>query len=125
MTGHGEKWTRKQEEAILALLAQPTIPEAAKACRLSPSTLLRWLKTAEFQQRYKEARRQVVEQALARLQSDCSAAARVLREVADDGAAPASSRVAAARAIIDTAIKAVELQDLAARIEELERRAKG
>jgi ribulose 1,5-bisphosphate carboxylase large subunit-like protein len=43
-----------------------------------------------------------------------------LRSVCEDSEAPASARVSAAKAILDGAVKAVELQDLAARVEELE-----
>jgi transposase-like protein len=36
--GHGEKLSRKAQAAIVALLAHPTIPEAAKACGVSETT---------------------------------------------------------------------------------------
>ena len=48
---------RKQEDAIAALLTQRNIEEAAKAAGISARTLLRWLKLAEFQTAYREARR--------------------------------------------------------------------
>jgi len=44
-----------------------------------------------------------------------------LRDVMNDTESPASARVSAARAILEIAVKAVELEDLEARIEELER----
>lgn len=69
---------------------------------------------------YRSARRQLVETALAQLQSDCTVAARVLREVAEDKMAPAASRVAAAKTILEQSISAVELLDLQERIERLE-----
>ncbi len=80
----------------------------------------RWLQLPTFQTRYRAARRQVVETAIAQLQADCSIAVRVLREVAEDGEAPASSRVAAAKTILDQSVSAIELMDLQERIERLE-----
>jgi len=67
------------------------------------------------------ARRQLVETAIAQLQSDCTIAVRVLREVAEDREAPASSRVAAAKTIIEQSIGAIELMDLQDRVEMLEK----
>jgi hypothetical protein len=55
------------------------------------------------------------------LQRDCVTASKTLREVCEDANAPASARVSAAKVILDGAIKAVELQDLTARLEEVER----
>ena len=39
--GHGDKLERKTEAAIVALLAHPTMPEAAKAAGVSETTLWR------------------------------------------------------------------------------------
>ena len=48
MKGHGAKFGRKKEEAIVALLTQRNIEEAAKAAGIAPNTLLKWMKDAEF-----------------------------------------------------------------------------
>jgi hypothetical protein len=58
--------------------------------------------------------------AMSQLQANCGVAARVLREVAEDASVLASSRVAAAKTILELSIKGVELSDLAERIERLE-----
>ena len=42
-SGHGEKQTRKQEQAIAALLGCATIELAAEATGVAPITLKRWL----------------------------------------------------------------------------------
>lgn len=49
MTGHGTKFGRKQEEAILALLTQKNTEEAARAIGVGPKTLFRWQQIPEFQ----------------------------------------------------------------------------
>jgi hypothetical protein len=117
-----EKLTAKQERALVALLSTGGIKEAAELCAVNESTMWRWLQLPSFQARYRSARRQVVETAIAQLQSDCVIAVRVLREVAEDASAPASARVSAARTIIEQSVSAVELMDLQERLETLEQR---
>ncbi len=117
--------TPKQERALVALLDCGEIKEAARVAGVAEVTLWRWLQTPEFQTRYRAARRNLVEAAIAQLQGDCTAAARVLREVAEDKAAPASSRVAAARTILEQSVSAVELTDLQERLERLEELIEG
>lgn len=120
MIGHGEKLTRKHEQAIAALLSAPSIPAAAKVVGVGEATLWRWLQLPDFQTAYRDARRRVFEMALVQLQADASVAVRVLREVAEDTEVSASVRVAASRTIIETAIRGVELIDLQERVSRLE-----
>jgi hypothetical protein len=49
MAGHGEKFGRKKEDAIVALLSQRNVEDAARAAGIGARTLLRWLQTPEFQ----------------------------------------------------------------------------
>ena len=112
--------TLKQEKALAALLSEDTISGAANVAGVAEVTLFRWLQLPEFRKHFRQMRRQLVEAALAQLQRDCTRAVRVLREVAEDGAAPATARGAASRAIIDHAIAAVEVMDLQKRVERLE-----
>ena len=120
MNAAGEKFTAKQERALVALLDCGETKRAAEVAGVAEVTLWRWLQTEDFRTRYRAARRDLVETAIAQLQSDCTVAARVLREVAEDKTAPASSRVAAAKAIIETSVEGVELMELQERIERLE-----
>ena len=57
MLGHGAKFGRKKEAAIIALLTKRNIEEAAKSIGVVPNTLLRWMKEPEFDAAYREARR--------------------------------------------------------------------
>ena len=77
--------TAKQDKAILALLTEPTIAAAAKSIGVNEATLHRWLKLPHFQARYREARRQSVEVALAQLQQGCTVAALTLRSLCGQG----------------------------------------
>ena len=120
MKGHGEKLSRKQEQAIVALLAEPTIATAAGAIGIGEVTLWRWMQKPGFAEAYRQARRQIVSRAIAKLQSVCTEAVDALQEIMVDKEAKDSARVAAARTILEQAIKGLELEDLATRLESLE-----
>jgi transposase-like protein len=121
MIAPGGKFGRKKEEAIAALLTQRNIEEAAKTAGIGANTLLRWLKVPEFQAAYRDARRAAFGQAVARLQQGTSAAATTLLKTMIDPNTPASVRARAAEVIFNHAGKAIELEDIEARVAELER----
>jgi hypothetical protein len=113
--------TAKQEKALAALLSLGEVKAAAKDARVGETTLWRWLKEDAFSVAYRDGRRRLVEACASRLTADSTKASRVLLEVAEDKSAPASARVAAARAIIENAVKAVETLDLEPRLKEIEK----
>jgi hypothetical protein len=116
--GHGQKRERLEDRALAALLAEPTIPRAAATAGVSESTLLRWLAEPSFKARYRDARRRVVELAVTGLQQAMSDAVATLGRNLRCGVP--SSEIAAAKAVLDFAVKGVELIDLAERVEALE-----
>lgn len=121
MKAPGGKFGRKKEEAIAALLTQRNIEEAAKAAGIGANTLLRWLKVPEFQSEYREARRVAFGQSVARLQQASGAAVSTLLKVMVDPNSPASTRVRAADSVLNHSAKAIEIEDIEARVAELER----
>ena len=124
MVGHGQKLSRKKEQAIAALLSQRGIEEAARAAGIGTTTLRRWLRLPEFQAEYLQARRDVVHQANARIQQNAGAAAAVLLKLMADHTTPASVRMRSAECVLNHATKAIEIEDLEARVAELEREAR-
>ena len=120
MKGHGSKFGRKKEEAIAALLTQRNIEEAARSIGVAPNTLLKWQKLPEFETAYRDARKASYRQAVARLQQGTSAAATTLLKTLIDPGTPASVKVRAAEAIFNHAAKAIEIEDLDARVKALE-----
>ena len=115
------KLGRKKEEAIVALLSQRSIEDAARACETPPRTLYRWLKEPEFEAAYRTARRQAYGQSISRLQQGSTAAATTLLKVMVDPATPPSTRVRAAEAVLSQAAKAIEIEDIDARVRALEK----
>lgn len=112
--------TAKHEKLLAALLESPTIQSAAKSAGVSDATALRWMKDAEFSTAYRDARREVVSHSITSLQAACSNAVATLCAVCDDTEAPASSRISAAKSILEMAFRSVEIDDLAARVSMLE-----
>ena len=124
MKGHGEKLSRNQEKAIAALITCNSIPAAAESIGIGEVTLWRWLKIEKFKAAFREARYEVVTQAIVKLQTNLTKAIDTLMEIAEDCEAPASARVTAARTIIDQSLRAIEVEDLEARIYLLEQAVK-
>ena len=120
MTGHGTKFGRKKEAAIVALLTHRTNEEAAAAVGISVATLLRWQKEPEFQVAYQEAKHAAYAQSIARLHHMTSAAVSTLGKVMVDPKTPAATRVRAADSIIKHTLKAIENDEIETRLAELE-----
>src|SRR5580700_5834471 len=120
MNGHGSKFGRKKEAAIVALLTQRNIDEAARAINVATNTLLKWMKLPEFQAAYLEARRAAHAQSIARLQQATSAAVSTLLKVMVDAATPASTKVRAADSVLNHSAKAIEIEDIEVRMVALE-----
>src|SRR5262249_30024449 len=102
------------------MLTQRNIEEAARSVGISTATLMRWQKLPEFVTAYRKVRGVAFGKAVARLKRGPSAAAPILRKTMIAPATPASVRVRAAEAIFNHAAKAIEIEDIEARVSELE-----
>ncbi len=120
MTGHGAKFGRKHEDAIVALLTNRTIEDAARTVGVSTKTLLRWQKEPAFDVAYRAAKRAAFAQSIARLHHLSSAAVSTLGKVMLDAATPPATKVRAADSILDHTAKAIEIEDIEARVAALE-----
>lgn len=112
----------RQHQLIAALLTENSVTAAAKLANCARRTAYRWLEQPEFQEAYRAERRKLVDRATSQLQTASTEAVAALRSVLQDVAAPAYSRVAAARFIVDAALRAREFEELEVRIIDLDRR---
>jgi hypothetical protein len=118
--------TPKQEEAIAALIAYPTIKQAAQAVGVGERTLHRWLvEDQPFIAAYGQARRVTFAQAVAQSQRLLPLALNTLGQIMADKSVPASSRVSAATAVTKFSRESMELDELAERVRTLERQIGG
>jgi len=116
----GDALTPKQTRAMLAMLEHPTLRDAASAVGIGESTLYRWAQIPAFKSAYMDARREAVRQSIAHLQSATGEAVTCLRNVMNSKTGSDAAKVSAARAVLELALKAVEIEDLAERVQQLE-----
>lgn len=114
----GRKVSR--ENAILVLVANPNIKEAAAACGISEKTMHRWLHEPEFAAQLAEAQRYVAKRVTRLVISRAEKAVGVLDTIMSDVETAPPARVSAAKAILEYAMRAIETEDVLARLEALE-----
>jgi hypothetical protein len=116
---NGPKPEHIREKAIAALLSCSTIKLAAHKAGVARRTLEQWLHhDPEFQQQLAEARRKALELAVGRLAKGTAAAVTTLVKACRKG------DVKAATAVVDRAIRGIELADVLQRLEVLEQAKK-
>lgn len=118
MSGSSGKLTRKQELAVAALLTQPTIAAAAEEVSVGVATLRRWMERDDFQRAFTAARREVLNRALTSINDAAGDAVIALRRNTSCG--KPSVEVAAARALLDLALRSFAALELEERIGALE-----
>lgn len=82
--GHGAKFPRRQQAAIIALLTHRSIPEAARAIRVSTQTLYRRMGEGEFAAAYLQARLAAFGRACTRLRLAAGEAITTLLNIVGD-----------------------------------------
>src|SRR5947209_3031013 len=95
-SGHGERLSRKQEQAIAALLAEPSIRAAAGEAGVSEKCLRLWLKLPTFQAAYRQARQELLQRAVGRLLRSTDNAVSALNRAMACGQTPMELKAAAA-----------------------------
>jgi len=101
-------------------LTARNVEEAASTAGVPPRTLHRWMKERVFDAGLREAKRAAFGQGTARLHQMCSAAASTLGKVMVEPKTPPATKVRAADSILNHTAKAIEIEDILARLEELE-----
>jgi hypothetical protein len=111
MRGHGQKFTRKQEAVIAALLTEPTCAAAAAQAGVSEATVYRWLELPAFLAAYRQARRELFDAVMGRIQAGTGQAVETLLTVALHGRRE-SDRVRAAGMVLDYAFRGLAIADV-------------
>jgi hypothetical protein len=104
---------------IAALASGQTVQDAAARANVSERTARRRLDNPDFRRRVADARAALLDRAISRLADATAEAADTLRSLLK--AESESVRHAAAKTLIDSASKGIELLDLAERVAALER----
>jgi hypothetical protein len=117
--------TPRQAKALSALLQEPTLARAAAVAGCGERSLRRWLTEAPFRDAVYRARREAFGQAIWLTQRYAAVAVATLVQVMQDKTSPPGSKVSAAGMLLKFGREALELDDLAERVETLERQAGG
>ena len=112
--------THKKQQALLALLTNPTKEKAAAATGISSRTLRGYLADPEFQAEYKKAFAGMVEDATRQAQQAIAPALSTLRDIVEDAGEGSQFRISAARSILEYSLKLTEQNDIVARLRDLE-----
>lgn len=113
--------TSKQDAAVVALLHEPTIGRAAAVAGVGERTLQRWLTEPVFKAAVLSARREAFSQAIGLTQKYAPVAVATLVKVMQDQTVPPGAKVTAAAMLLRFGREGIELDDLAERIDALER----
>ncbi len=120
--GHGAKTAAVREQAILALLSEPTIVAAAARVGMGESTLRRWLtEDAAFQAEYEAARHATFQAALSRIPALTVRAVETLADLLGDTEHPAV-RLGAARTVVEVGVHQYDAETILKKLDALEAR---
>lgn len=114
-----------QAQAIVALVNEPTIRKAAESCGVGERTLYTWLEQPAFRAAYRKARREAFAQAMGLASKYAPLAVGTLATIAGDKSAPHSARVSASTGLLKFSRESLELDDVVARVEAVERATRG
>ena len=108
----------KQEKLIALLLTEKTIDEACKKAGVNVTTYWRWMQNENFLMHYRKARRGILENTVAKLQSITFAAIDTLER--NLNCENPAAEIRAAQIILEQSGKGLETLDVENRIESLE-----
>lgn len=115
----------RKKRFVETLLAGLDVEEAAVEVGRSPRTGRRWLRDPSIQKALSQAQAERLRLLSTAVMQVAGKGLGVLEEVLDDPAAPAYVRVAAAKAVLDCAMRLYEFANLSERIEALEEQLGG
>jgi hypothetical protein len=118
----GRKLPHKREEAIAALIQLGSAEKAAARCGVSERTLRNWLNDPAFPADYRQARRDLIDEAVRELQLATQAAVTTLVKLLQSDKPAVALR--AAQLILDQSFRGAELLDLAEAVKDLHRQVR-
>jgi hypothetical protein len=112
--------TDRQQVALAALVRQPSVRAAAKACGISEASIYRWKQHDQaFREALRAARWSALEESRKKLEAGADTATETLLDVMRDKTAPASARVAAARTLWGLVRSNYDLDEVMEMVEDL------
>jgi hypothetical protein len=118
--GHGKKTEAVREQAILALLSEPTLKQAAARCGIAERTLRRWVTDDQpFQAEYEAARHATFQAAISRIPALTVRAVEALADLLGEATQPAV-RLGAARTVAEIGMHQYDGETILRKLDEIE-----
>ncbi len=111
-----------KEQIALNLLTCPTIKEAAEKSGVSVTTIFRLKRTDDFKTILKTVKDNMFNEAMNKAQGYCLESLEILRTIMNDKVATDSSRVSAARTLLELGVTMFENENIVQKLQDLERR---
>jgi hypothetical protein len=118
--GRESKKKAQRDALIQAMLQQPSLQRAAQMAGISEPTAWRIRQTAEFQEEFRQIRHDGVRHSFGRLQHASAAAVQIVLKIMVDEKSPPSSRLQAAKSVLEFAKGSLESEGVEVRVRELE-----
>lgn len=116
-----DKLTETQHKFLLAYVTETTLTAAVQKADIAFNTAYKMMEDEIFKQAYKEFRAHTLRQLSSNLEAHSIEAVVTLTDIMQDTSQTGSSRVAAARTILQINMKITEQEDILNRIEEIEK----
>lgn len=113
-----------RQEIAINILTCGSYKECAEKSNISIRGLTKLRKDPAFIELVKQTKKEMFAEAMSKAQAASGKAIDVLKEIMKDGKATDSSRVAAARTIIEIGTTRMEQEEILDKLDEIERRAK-
>jgi len=110
------------EHVAFCLLTCPTLKDAADKAGVSDKTLYRMRQDAEFKTVMQTVKNSIFQEAMGKAQAYSLEALEVLKTIMQDIHATDSSRVSAAKTLLELGMAVYESEEILARLDTLERR---
>lgn len=117
-----DELTGNQVKALMAILAEPTLEQAAERCGLTERTLYNYLSDDAFKSELRARQDRLINAATAHLADLAGTALKTLGDIVCDPENAPGVRVRAALGILDHVQRLTTFADLAARVAALEER---
>lgn len=114
--------SENRERLAVLLAAGETVAGAAREMDVPTPTAYRWSRQPDVVSRVKELQNEATSRSVNLLKKTLENSVRVLVEIMEDAGTPPSVRVSAAGKLLDSSLKSIEIADVLARLEEVERR---
>lgn len=111
---------RKKKAAVIALLSEKTLLEAAEKAKISERTLIRWKQEPKFAAAYQQAQEQVLDESLNHLRRSSLGFAKTIAELAQDTSLPGVVRLQAASRGLELLLRFHSMFDVERRLTQLE-----